>query len=92
MLLSSILFIFLSCSACWLAKLSAVMVPGNTTDTLVVGVGVFLMVLFISCLVIHLWIKTQRQRVATYLLNMLFMGFAPSNRMFLALVYWRWKS
>nr|CAB3458179.1 unnamed protein product [Digitaria exilis] len=37
------------------------MVPDNTTDILV-GVGGFLMVIFISCLAIHLWIKTQQQR------------------------------
>ncbi|XP_025800492.1 putative cysteine-rich receptor-like protein kinase 30 isoform X3 [Panicum hallii] len=37
------------------------MVPGNTADTLV-GIGGFLMVIFISCLFYHVWIKTQQQR------------------------------
>ncbi|CAN6168275.1 unnamed protein product [Urochloa humidicola] len=37
------------------------MVPGSTADILV-GVGGFLVVIFISCLVVHLWIKTQQQR------------------------------
>jgi hypothetical protein len=33
----------------------------NTIDTLV-GIGVFLVVISIACLVIHIWIKTQQQR------------------------------
>jgi len=37
------------------------MVPGNTADTLV-AFGVVLMVIFISCLLFHVWIKTQQQR------------------------------
>ncbi|KAG2645849.1 hypothetical protein PVAP13_2KG461700 [Panicum virgatum] len=37
------------------------MVPGNTADTLV-AFGVVLMVIFISCLLFHVWIKTQQQK------------------------------
>ncbi|ONM57982.1 hypothetical protein ZEAMMB73_Zm00001d021680 [Zea mays] len=37
------------------------MVPDNTIDN-VVGIGVFLVVISIACLVIHIWIKTQQQR------------------------------
>ncbi|KAL6871516.1 hypothetical protein ACP4OV_014345 [Aristida adscensionis] len=33
----------------------------NTVDVLV-GIGGFLLVIFISCLVVHVWIKTQQQR------------------------------
>ncbi|TVU38765.1 hypothetical protein EJB05_12151, partial [Eragrostis curvula] len=39
----------------------------NTTDVLV-GIGGFLLVISISCLAIHVWIKTQRHRVCQHVL------------------------